>query len=180
MTFFVLLHLDDAGLDHFVVKIVAFARAFTDAGEHRNTAVQFGDVVDEFHDDDGLADAGAAERADFAALEKRADQINDLDAGRQNLRAGGLIHERRARRDESGRYLSAFTGPCSSTGSPVTLNTRPMTASPTGMEIGRAGIGDFVAALESLGGAHGDGAHPVVAEMLLHFERQLDWAGPAR
>jgi cell division GTPase FtsZ len=49
-----------------------------------------------------------------------------------------------------------------------------MTASPTGMEIGRAGVGDFVAALEALGGGHGDGADPVVAQVLLHFERQLD------
>ena len=69
MTLFVLLHLDDAGLDHFVVEIVAFARALTDAGEHRDAAVQLGDVVDQFHDDDGLADAGAAERADLAALQ---------------------------------------------------------------------------------------------------------------
>ena len=95
MALLVLLHLDDVGLDHFVVKIVAFARAFADAGEHRNAAVQLGDVVDQFHDDDGLADAGAAERADFAALQERADQVNDLDAGGQNLRRGGLVHQRR-------------------------------------------------------------------------------------
>ena len=81
MTLFVLLDLDDVGFDHFVVKIVAFARAFTDAGEHRDTAVQLGDVVDQFHDDDGLADACATERADFAALQERADQVDDLDAG---------------------------------------------------------------------------------------------------
>jgi hypothetical protein len=30
--------------------------------------VRLGDVVDELHDDDGLADAGAAEGADLAAL----------------------------------------------------------------------------------------------------------------
>jgi len=64
----VLLYLDDAGFNHFIVKIVAFARAFTDTGKHRNAAVQLGDVVDEFHDDDGLANAGTAKRADLAAL----------------------------------------------------------------------------------------------------------------
>ena len=67
-------------------------------GEHRDAAVQLGDVVDQFHDDDGLADAGAAERADFAALQERADEVNDLDAGGQNLRRGGLVHERGAAR----------------------------------------------------------------------------------
>ena len=64
--------------------------------------MQLGDVVDEFHDDDGLADAGAAERADLAAFQERANEVNDLDAGRQNLRAGGLIQPASARGDESG------------------------------------------------------------------------------
>src|SRR4051794_8930112 len=94
MPFRVFLHFDDAGLDHFVVKIVAFARAFTDAREHRDTAVQLRDVVDEFHDDDRLTDTCATERTDFTALEEWANQINDLDAGRENLRRRGLLHER--------------------------------------------------------------------------------------
>jgi hypothetical protein len=34
-------------------------------GEYRETAVLFGDVIDQFHDEDGLADAGAAEQADL-------------------------------------------------------------------------------------------------------------------
>ena len=93
---------DDVGFDHFVVKIVAFARAFTDAGEHRNTAVQFGDVVDQFHDDDGLADTCATERADFAALQEGADQVDDFDAGRENLRARWIGRPAAARRDGSG------------------------------------------------------------------------------
>ena len=38
---------------------------------------------------------------------------------------------------------------------------------------GLAGIDDFVAALESFAGAHGDGAHPIVAQVLLDFEREL-------
>ena len=49
--------------------------------------MEFGDVVDQLHDDDGLADACATERADFAALQERADQIDDLDAGGEHLRA---------------------------------------------------------------------------------------------
>src|SRR5690349_1502084 len=39
---------------------------------------------------------------------------------------------------------------------------------------GSARIGNFHAALETFGAAHGDGANPVVAEMLLRLERQLD------
>ena len=46
-----------------MVKIVTFTGTLADAGEHGETAVRLGDVVDELHNDDGLADAGAAERA---------------------------------------------------------------------------------------------------------------------
>ena len=77
---------DDARLGHFLVEIVAFAGAFTDAGEHRHAAVELGDVVDQFHDDHSLADARAAKCADLAAFEERTNQIDDLDAGRQNMR----------------------------------------------------------------------------------------------
>ena len=59
------------GLRHLVVQVVAFARALADAGKHRDAAVQLRDVVDQLHDHDGLADAGAAERADLAALQER-------------------------------------------------------------------------------------------------------------
>ena len=38
----------------------------------------------------GLADAGAAEQADLAALGVGADQVDDLDAGLQDL-GGGLL-----------------------------------------------------------------------------------------
>ena len=69
-----------------MVKVVAFAAAFADAGEHRYAAVELGDVVDQFHDHDCLADAGAAESADFAAFEERTDQIDHLDTRGQHLR----------------------------------------------------------------------------------------------
>ena len=89
--------LDDARLDHFVVEVVAFAGAFADAGEHRIAAMRLGDVVDQLHDQHGLADAGAAEQADLAALGIRRQQIDDLDAGHQNFGLGGLF-------DEFGRF----------------------------------------------------------------------------
>ena len=49
-----------------------------------------------------------------------------------------------------------------------------MTPSPTGMEMGLPVSVTSIAALEALGAGHGDGPDPVVAEMLLHFERQFD------
>jgi hypothetical protein len=44
---------------------------------------------------------------------------------------------------------------------------------------GPAGVGHFIAALEAVGGGHGDGADPVVAEVLLDFEDESGrpWSG---
>ncbi|OIQ68436.1 hypothetical protein GALL_499710 [mine drainage metagenome] len=79
-----------------MIEVVAFARAFTHTGKHRQAAVRLGDVVDEFHHVDGLADTGTAEQTDLAAFGKRAHQINHLDAGLQQLlrRTQFVIHRR--------------------------------------------------------------------------------------
>ncbi len=63
---------DDLRFHHLVIEVVALAGALADAGEHRIAAMRLGDVVDQLHDDDGLADAGAAEQPDLAALARRA------------------------------------------------------------------------------------------------------------
>ena len=81
----------DAELDHLVIEVVALAGALADAGEHRVAAVRLGDVVDQFHDQHGLADAGAAEQADLAALGIGREQVDDLDAGDQDCRLGRLV-----------------------------------------------------------------------------------------
>ena len=85
MDFCQVARLDDARLGHLDPEVVALAGALAHAGEHREAAVLLGDVVDEFHDDDGLAHAGAAEQADLAALQEGLDQVDDLDAGLEHL-----------------------------------------------------------------------------------------------
>ena len=86
---------DDAALLELDPEVVPLAGAFADAAEHRHAAVLERDVVDQLLDDDGLADAGAAEQADLAALEVRLDQVDDLDARLEHLQLGGLLRQRR-------------------------------------------------------------------------------------
>ena len=50
------------------IRSLPSRRALADAGEHRVAGVLLGDVADQLLDDDRLADAGAAEDADLAAL----------------------------------------------------------------------------------------------------------------
>src|SRR5207247_6058856 len=66
------------------------------AGEHREARVLGGDVVDELEHVDGLADARSAEEADLAAFRERADEVDHLDAGLQELdRRRELVELRR-------------------------------------------------------------------------------------
>ena len=67
---------------------------------------------------------------------------------------------------------SALTGPASSTGSPMTFMMRPSVPAPTGTGIGAAGVLDFLAADQTLGDVHRDGANRGFAEMLRDLEHQ--------
>src|SRR3546814_10491215 len=73
---FQVVHLNDAGFSHFVVEVVTFASTLAHTSKHRQTAVRFGDVVDQFQHVHGLAHAGAAKQADLTALGERANQVN--------------------------------------------------------------------------------------------------------
>ena len=73
------------GLLHLEPEVIALTGALTDAHECRQAAVLLGEVVDQLLDDDRLADTGAAEQADLAALRIRREQVDDLDPGLEHL-----------------------------------------------------------------------------------------------
>ena len=58
-------------------------------------------------------------------------------------------------------------------GSPTMLNRRPSVSLPTGTGYGLAGVDRLGAATQAVGGAHGQTAHPVVAQVLLHLSDEL-------
>ena len=76
---------DDARLEHLAQQVVALASTFADAREHRKAVVSFGDVVDQLHDQHGLADARPAEQADLSSLGVRLQQVDHLDSGVKHL-----------------------------------------------------------------------------------------------
>jgi hypothetical protein len=73
--------IEHAGPPHFGEELVAFAGALADAGEDGNALVAFDHRMDELHDDDGLADTGAAEHGGLASLRQRRQKVDDLDTG---------------------------------------------------------------------------------------------------
>ena len=76
---------EDARFLHLEVEVVALAGPLAHAAEHREAAVLGGDVVDQLLDEHRLAHAGAAEQADLAALDVGGKQVDDLDAGLEDL-----------------------------------------------------------------------------------------------
>ena len=82
---------DNAGFLHLEPEVIALTGTLSDAAEHRVTAVLLGDVVDQLHDQDGLADAGTAEEADLSAARVRGEEVDDLDAGFERLDLGSLV-----------------------------------------------------------------------------------------
>src|SRR5690606_28808658 len=86
---------DNIRVKEFVVKVVTFTGTFTHASEHGGTAMAFGNVVDQFLNKNGLANAGAAEQADLAALCVGCEQIDNLNAGDKDFTVCGLVNEKR-------------------------------------------------------------------------------------
>ncbi len=154
-----------------MIEIVALARALADAGEHRVAAVRLGDVVDQLHDQHGLADAGAAEQADLAALGIGRQQVDDLDAGDEDLRLRCLIGKRRGRRVNGAPFVG-LDGARLVHRLADHVNDAPERLGADWHGDGAAGVGDLLAPHQALGRIHGDGAHGVLAQVLRDLEHQ--------
>ena len=96
---------------HFIIKVVTFAGTLTNTGKNGVAAVEFGDVIDKLLDQDGFADAGTAEQADFTAFGNGRDEVDDFDAGFQNFDVAGLVAQRR-RLAVDRRVAGKFARPC--------------------------------------------------------------------
>ena len=82
---------DNARLAHLEIKVGALTGTLADAGEHRGAAVLLGEVVDELLDQNGLADAGAAEQTCLTATNVGLKKVDGLDTGLEDLGLGGEL-----------------------------------------------------------------------------------------
>src|SRR5207245_526953 len=69
----------------------AVAGARSCARARRVAAMRRGDVVERFLKQHGLAEGGAAERADLAALGVGREQVDEVEAGDEKLGFGRLV-----------------------------------------------------------------------------------------
>ena len=157
---------------HLVPEVVALAGPLAHPAEHGVAAVLLGDVVDQLEDDDGLADAGAAEEPDLAALRVGREQVDDLDARLEGVGRGGLIDELRGRsvdREERVRLdrstlVHRFADH---------VHDPPEGLRADGNDDAVAGVGDRLAASEAVRRVHGDAANGVLAEMERHLDHEI-------
>jgi hypothetical protein len=132
--------------------------------------VGLGDVVDQFHDQNGLANAGAAEQADLAALGVRRQQVDDLDAGDQDFGFGRLLDERSFLVDAAAQLGLDRAGFVHRLADHVHDAAERFVADRHRDRI--AGVDNFLAADQTFGRVHGDGAHGVLAQVLCNFQHQ--------
>jgi hypothetical protein len=129
------------------------------------------DVADELLDDDRLADAGAAEDADLAAALERRDEVDDLDAGREDLRLGLHLVERG--RVAVDRQVGLRLHGALAVDRPAEhVEDAPERGLADRDADRRAGVRHVEPAREAVGRRHRDGANPIVAEVLLDLDHQ--------
>src|SRR5690606_16613706 len=157
------------GVLHLVVEVVTLTSTLTHTGEHGITAVLDGDVTDQFHHVHGLADTGTTEQTDLATLGERADQVDNLDAGFQQLVAAGLPG-RAPRRAGDFRRLSFTDRSGFVDGVAQHVHGTAQGRFADRYRDGLVGAGDVPATLEAFGRTHRNGTHHAVAQLLLHFE----------
>ena len=129
------------------------------------------DVVDQLHDQHGLADAGTTEQADLAALRVGRQQIDHLDAGGQHLGIGRLVDEIRGRGVDRGGDLDVDVAQLVHRLADD-IDDPPQGLAPDRHRDGGPGVDHLLAAGQAVRAVHGDGAHGRFAQMLGHLEHQ--------
>ena len=131
-----------------------------------------GDVVDQLHHVHGLADAGAAEQANFTSLGEGTNKVDHLDAGFKQIDRRRKFVELRCQLVN----FAAFIGgdrPGLVDWPPKHVNDAPDSGIADRNRDAGTGVIDLHSAAQTIGGAHGDGAYDAVAQLLLYLEDQF-------
>ena len=166
---------DNARFLHFAPQVVAFTSTLANACEYGIATVCSCDVMDQLHNNNGFAYAGAAEQTDFTAHCIRSDQVYDFNAGFQNFSRCCLLVEGRSR-SVDGPVICCFNR------SIVMVNGLAEHVEDTTQYAGAYGYADrsagiycFHAANQTIGGAHSNGTNYIVADVLHNFSGQVNF-----
>ncbi len=164
--------IDDFGILHFMPQVIPFTRSLSHSRKHGKAAVMQGDVVDQLHDNHGLAYTGAPEQTHLSAFGIGLQQVNDLNAGFQHFRLGFLLFERWSRPVNGIRFLGGYRAESINR---ITQHVHDPTQrlATHGHRDGTTRIPDFQAAHQSVRGGHRHGPRPVLSQMLGNLHGQF-------
>merc|ERR1712061_370362 len=163
---------DDTTLNHLVVQIVALPGPLADTSEHRETTVSLGNVVDQLHDKDSLADSGSAEETNLASLTVGGKQVDDLDTGDKDFLLDGHLVEVRSLSVDGLALVSGDGAPL------VDRVADHVDDAAKGLLAHRDGDGetlilDNIASDETLSTVHGNGPDGVLSKVLGDLQDEL-------
>ena len=159
---------DDTRLLHLQPEVVALARALADAREDGDAGVLRGHVVDELLDEHGLAETRAAVEADLPSADERRSEVDHLHPCLEHLELGRQVGEV-GRIPVNRPALPALHGLALVDLLADDVPDPAQRRGTYGHADRGARVDDVGAARQAVGRIHGHRAHPVIAEMLLHF-----------
>ena len=163
--------IDHVRVLHLIVEIIALTGAFAHTSENRVTTEQFRDIVDQFLNENGFANTGTAEQANLTALCVWAEQVDHFDTGDQDFSFRRLIDKVRRRRVDR-RAQFGFDRAALVNWLTNNVHDPPKRCRSDRDVDWLAHVHHSLAANETLGGVHRDGADTVFAKMLSNFEHQ--------
>ena len=130
-----------------------------------------GNIIDQLHHVDGFAHAGSAKQADLAALGKRTDQINHLDARLQQLVGCRklLVSGRRA---VNRRTLLLSNGSLFINRVTQHIHNPAQSLYSNRHRYRCAGVFNAKTAADAFRGPHCDGTHHTISQLLLYLKSQ--------
>merc|ERR1712183_410648 len=163
---------DDTTLNHLVVQIVALPGPLADTSEHRETTVSLGNVVDQLHDKDSLADSGTTEETDLASLTVGGEQVDNLDTGDKDFLLDGHLVEVGSLSVDGLALVGGDGAPLvDRVADHVDDAAKGLLAHGDGD--GEALILNNITPDKTLGTVHGNGPDGVLSEVLGHLEDEL-------
>jgi hypothetical protein len=135
--------------------------------------VSLGDVVDQLHNQHGLADTSTTEETDFTTSSVGSKQINNLDTSDENLLTGRLLNEQR-RVTVNGKTNIRVDGSSLIDGLTNDVHNATKGSRADGHSDGGTSILDLLATNQTISVVHSNCTDNVVAEVLCNFENQTN------
>ena len=137
--------------------------------------MRFRDIVNQFHNQNRLANTSTTKQANLTAFGVRGEQVNNLNAGDQQLRFRRLLDKFRRVLVNGARGVG-FYRPGFINRLTDDVNDTAQCRFPDRYGNRRTSIGHFLTAHQTFGRVHRNGANSTLAQMLCHFENQTNIA----